>query len=135
METDTHVRDVIVPGGSYAPDAGGAVAAIHQLPTLRLLSLDAHGRVLDWINWQDAACLYARDAVSWTLGEPCMQIHGGISRLTGERSTLELHPIIAARGHARSRALDPTPTSATPRCSRAIRSCACTAASISAART
>lgn len=110
METDTHVRDVIVPGGSYAPDAGGAVAAIHQLPTLRLLSLDAHGRVLDWINWQDAACLYARDAVSWTLGEPCMQIHGGISRLTGERSTLELHPIIAARGHARSRALDPTPT-------------------------
>ncbi len=39
-----------------------------------------------------------------------MQIHGGISRLTGERSTLELHPIIAARGHARSRALDPTPT-------------------------
>lgn len=77
---------------------------------MRLLSLDAHGRVLDWINWQDAACLYARDAVSWTLGEPCMQIHGGVSRLTGERSVLELHPIIAARGHARSRALDPTPT-------------------------
>ncbi|MCF5930224.1 HNH endonuclease, partial [Xanthomonas perforans] len=40
METDTHVRDVIVPGGSAAPDAGSAVAAIHQLPTLRLLSLD-----------------------------------------------------------------------------------------------
>lgn len=39
-----------------------------------------------------------------------MEIHGGISRLTGERSTLALHPIIAARGHARSRALDPTPT-------------------------
>ncbi|MCF5934546.1 HNH endonuclease, partial [Xanthomonas perforans] len=25
METDTHVRDVIVPGGSAAPDAGCAV--------------------------------------------------------------------------------------------------------------
>lgn len=135
METGTHVRDVIFPGGNAAPDAGSVVAAIHQLPTLRLLSLDAHGRVLDWINWQDAACLYARDAVSWTLGEPCMQIHGGISRLTGERSTLELHPIIAARGMPVRARWIPPPLSATPPCSHAMRSCACTAASISAART
>jgi 5-methylcytosine-specific restriction endonuclease McrA len=77
---------------------------------VRLLSLDAHGRVLDWINWQSAACLYARGAVAWTLGEPCMHIHGGMSRASGERSVLHLHPIMAARGHARSRALDPTPT-------------------------
>ena len=88
METDTHVGDVIVPGGFAAPVTGSAVAASPPLPTVRLLSLDAHGRVLDWINWQDAACLYARDAVSWTLGEPCMHIHGGVSRLTGERSVL-----------------------------------------------
>lgn len=80
-----------------------------RLDAVRLLSLDAHGRVLDWISWQDAACLYARGAVAWTLGEPCLSIHGGINRITGERSTLELHPIVAARGHARAHALDPTP--------------------------
>jgi 5-methylcytosine-specific restriction endonuclease McrA len=73
------------------------------------LSLDAHGRVLDWINWQDAACLYARDAVAWTLGDPCLRVHGGHSRASGAQSVLELHPIIAARGQAHSRAIDPTP--------------------------
>ncbi|MGO4780848.1 HNH endonuclease, partial [Lysobacter sp. 2RAB21] len=72
-------------------------------------SLDAHGRVLDWMNWQEASCLYARGAVAWTLGDPCLEVHGGINRFTGERSVLELHPIVAARGHARPGALDPTP--------------------------
>lgn len=84
-------------------------AALVRLDSVRLLSLDAHGRVLDWISWQDAACLYARDAVAWTLGDPCLRIHGGLSRLTGERSVMELHPIVASRGHARAHALDPTP--------------------------
>ncbi|WP_425480812.1 HNH endonuclease [Montanilutibacter psychrotolerans] len=82
---------------------------LERLNTVRLLSLDAHGRVLNWMNWQDAACLYARDAVAWTLGEPCLQVRGGTSRLTGNRSLIELHPIVAARGHARAHALDPTP--------------------------
>nr|AOH34966.1 HNH endonuclease [Luteimonas sp. JM171] len=81
---------------------------------MRLLSLDAHGRVLDWISWQDAACLYARDAVTWTLGDPCLSVHGGISRITGERTVLHVHPIIAARGHARAKALNPTPALTNP---------------------
>ncbi|TKS54472.1 HNH endonuclease [Luteimonas yindakuii] len=84
--------------------------SIARLDRVRLLSLDAHGRVLDWMSWQDATCLYARDAVAWTLGDPCLQVHGGTNRRSGERSMLELHPIIAARGHARTKALDPTPT-------------------------
>src|SRR5690554_697222 len=81
-----------------------------RLDSVRLLSLDAHGRVLDWISWQDAACLYARDAVTWTLGDPCLSVRGGNNRITGQRSVLELHPIIASRGHARAKALNPTPT-------------------------
>jgi len=80
-----------------------------RLNAVRLLSLDAHGRVLDWMSWQDAACLYARGAVAWTLGDPCLQVHGGTCRRTGMQSLLELHPIVAARGHARAHALDPTP--------------------------
>ncbi len=85
-------------------------AGPYRLDSIRLLSLDAHGRVLDWISWQDAACLYARDAVAWTLGEPCATVHGGLCRATGRQSLLDLHPIIAARGQARAHALDPTPT-------------------------
>ena len=83
-------------------------------PGLRLLGLDAHGRALDWMSWQDATCLYARGAVAWTLGEPCLQVHGGINRASGERSIMHLHPIIAARGHARPHALDPTPALTNP---------------------
>jgi len=83
-------------------------------PTVRLLALDSHGQALDWISWQDAACLYTRDAVAWTLGDPCITLHGGISRLTGEQSHLLLHPIIAARNHARGRPGMPTPALTNP---------------------
>ncbi len=75
----------------------------------RVLSLDATGRILDWMSWQDATCLYVRGAVAWTLGQPCLQIHGGWSRAAGQQSLIQLHPIVAARGHARLHSLDPAP--------------------------
>jgi 5-methylcytosine-specific restriction endonuclease McrA len=75
----------------------------------RVLSLDAHGRILDWMHWQDAVCLYVRGAVAWTMGEPCLTVHGGTCRQTGLQSTIVLHPIVAARSHAHPRALDPSP--------------------------
>jgi 5-methylcytosine-specific restriction endonuclease McrA len=90
------------------PDTA-TIATIPRLDAVRLLSLDAHGRVLDRMSWQDAACLYVRGAVAWTLGEPCLSVHGGTNRDTGRQSLLELHPIVAARSHARAHALDPTP--------------------------
>ena len=118
METDTpllrvvHSGNPVEPRGSRGPDAPPIARrpAIERLNAVRLLSLDAHGRVLNWINWQQAACLYARDAVAWTLGDPCLAVHGGINRRSGQHSLLQLHPIVAARGHARSRAANPTPT-------------------------
>ncbi|EQD57930.1 HNH endonuclease, partial [mine drainage metagenome] len=75
----------------------------------RVLALDAGGRILDWISWQDAVCLYVRDAVAWTLGTPCLTVHGGHNRASGRQSIIELHPIIASTGHCRSHALDPSP--------------------------
>lgn len=116
METDTTPRSLIDTGaGNSAPIDGFSLPpSLHRLGSVRLLSLDAHGRVLDWINWQDAACLYARGAVAWTMGDPCLHVHGAISRLTGLRSGMDLHPIIASRGHARSRAIDPTPNLTNP---------------------
>lgn len=119
METDrATIRPVHAGARTAAPDADGTLPAIDSLatagsvsrfPGLRLLGLDAHGRALNWMSWQDATCLYARDAVAWTLGDPCLEIHGGINRASGTRSMMRLHPIIAARGHARAHALDPTP--------------------------
>lgn len=99
-------RLTLVQGGS--PNPAGLFSPNDPTPP-RVLSLDAHGRILDWISWQDATCLYVRDAVVWTLGEPCMEIHGGTSRLTGQQSIITLHPIIAARGHARRQGKEPSP--------------------------
>ena len=118
MGTDSAtLRPVLAGTRTAAVDADASLssgvlpppASIVRFPGLRLLGLDAHGRALDWMSWQDATCLYARGAVAWTLGDPCLTVHGGTSRVTGERSRMELHPIIAARGHARPQALDPTP--------------------------
>jgi len=86
-------------------DLRNVVADLHST---RVLSLDAGGRILDWISWQDAACLYVREAVAWTLGEPCLTVHGGF-RSDGKQSILSLHPIVASRGHCRSNAVDPSP--------------------------
>ena len=113
METDSAtLRPVLAGTRSASTDADGLLPSsptIARFPGLRLLGLDAHGRALDWMSWQDATCLYARGAVAWTLGDPCLEIHGGICRASGEQSIVQLHPIIAARGHARPQAMDPTP--------------------------
>ncbi len=88
-------------------DGPGKVADLHST---RILSLDASGRILDWISWQDAVCLYVRDAVAWTLGDPCLTVYGGHNRDLGRRSSLQLHPIVASTGHCRDHAVDPAPT-------------------------
>jgi 5-methylcytosine-specific restriction endonuclease McrA len=80
-----------------------------DLHSTRVLSLDAAGRILDWISWQEAVCLYVRGAVAWTLGDPCLTVHGGISRALGRQSLLKLHPIVASTGHCRDHAIDPAP--------------------------
>jgi len=80
-----------------------------DIHSTRILSLDANGRILDWISWQDAACLYVRDAVAWTIGDPCLTVHGGHNRDSGEQSLLSLHPIVASRGQRRVGAREPAP--------------------------
>jgi 5-methylcytosine-specific restriction endonuclease McrA len=81
-----------------------------DIHSTRVLSLDSNGRILDWISWQDATCLYVRDAVAWTLGDSCLTIRGGTCRETGNQSLIRLHPIVASRGHARPGLLDPAPS-------------------------
>lgn len=98
----------LVGAGNVSPSAGRLSPNDSRIP--RVLSLDAHGNILNWIHWQDAVCLYVRDAVSWTLGEPCLTVHGGRNRLTGEQSIVDLHPIVAARGHAQFHGNLPSPS-------------------------
>ena len=64
----------------------------------RILRLNVAGQPVDWVSWQDAVCLYAREIVVWTLGDPVLRIRGGHSRVDGLRSGLDVHSIIACDG-------------------------------------
>lgn len=63
-----------------------------MLPTI--LKLDVSGLPVEWISWQDAATLYARDRVKWEAGDTRFTVYGG-NRAGGERSALTLNSIIA----------------------------------------
>ena len=65
-----------------------------------VLQLDVSGRPQAWITTREAAVIYASDGVAWTLGDPCQVLRGGLQRVSGQQSRIEVHPIIAVRGAA-----------------------------------
>lgn len=80
-----------------------------------VLQLDMTGRPQAWVSTKEAAVIYACDGVAWTLGDPCKVLLGGLQRLTGRQSRIEVHPIIAVRGHVPSRAWRQAPALSNPK--------------------
>lgn len=75
-----------------------------------ILMLDAAGTPQEWISRQDASLYITKDLVSWSIGETCLVMRGGINASTGRESRLELPPIIAIKGAVHSaRAYKPLP--------------------------
>lgn len=66
--------------------------------SIRILRINTAGMPVDWLSWQEAVCLHARELVSWTYGEEVMEVRGGYSRLTGEQTVLKLNCIMACKG-------------------------------------
>jgi 5-methylcytosine-specific restriction endonuclease McrA len=64
----------------------------------RILRLNSAGQPVEWLHWKQAACLYARELVCWSLGGVVRRVHGGHSRYTGLQSTMDLPAIIACNG-------------------------------------
>jgi len=64
----------------------------------KILRLNMAGQPIEWIDWQTAVCLYARELVAWSLGEVIHTVYGGHSRLNGEQSMMELPSIVACGG-------------------------------------
>jgi 5-methylcytosine-specific restriction endonuclease McrA len=61
-----------------------------------ILKLDVAGLPVEWVSWQTAATIYARDRVRWEAGEARFTIFGGI-RCDGSQSQLEINSIIAVK--------------------------------------
>ena len=66
-----------------------------------ILRLDVTGQPVKWIDWQEAANIYARECVAWSAGEQTFALHGGVSRFTGNQTLLEVNSIIAVKGENR----------------------------------
>ncbi len=62
-----------------------------------ILALDVGGRPIDWMTWQDAACLQVRAQIAWTAGRTTIVVRGGVNQARGERSRLDLNSIMAIR--------------------------------------
>jgi 5-methylcytosine-specific restriction endonuclease McrA len=71
---------------------------------VEVLQLDISGRPQSWISAKDAASIYAVEGVAWTLGDAFEVLRGGVQRVSGLQSLIEVHPIIAVRGSIPSRA-------------------------------
>ena len=82
---------------------------------LDVLQLDVSGRPQAWITAKEAAVLYASDGIAWTLGDPFAVLRGGIQRVSGRQSRIELHPIVAVKGAIPSRAWRQVPTLSNPK--------------------
>lgn len=66
---------------------------------MQILTLDSGGMPHRWTSWEDAVTLKCKGLVAWEYGQEDTSVyHGGTSRITGERSSVEVAPIIAIRG-------------------------------------
>jgi len=66
--------------------------------SLKILRLNLAGQPIEWLDWQTAVCLYARDLVAWSMGDVVQEVRGGYSRFYGRQSKVELPSIIACGG-------------------------------------
>jgi hypothetical protein len=63
-----------------------------------ILALDIAGTPVRWIDCEAAASYYASGKVRWELGEDRLVLHGGMNRLLGRQSRLEIAAIIVIDG-------------------------------------
>lgn len=77
--------------------------------TTLILKLDVAGRPIGWVSRETGALLYCRNQVAWEAGESYVRLRGGVSRLLGTRSVLDVNTIIATRSLDRVADIGDTP--------------------------
>lgn len=62
-----------------------------------ILALNSGGQPHSWITWQEAVTLKCKGLIGWEFGDEDFMFQGGVSRLTGARSQVEVASIIALK--------------------------------------
>lgn len=63
-----------------------------------ILRLDVSGQPRGWITVPEAVTAYAKGDVIYAIGDSLPPVLGGIQRISGQRSRIDLQPIIALQG-------------------------------------
>lgn len=63
----------------------------------RILRLNKAGLPKSWVSYEEAATLYSKEKVLWSLGQESFQLRGGYNQY-GQQSCLTVAPIIACSG-------------------------------------
>ena len=69
----------------------------------QILKLNKAGNPVAWVDYESAATTIAKGLVIWTLGDAESVLRGGIQRATGQRSTIDIPPIIAVQGRVKEK--------------------------------
>ncbi|ODS24044.1 restriction endonuclease [Candidatus Endobugula sertula] len=67
----------------------------------KVLRLNPSGMPMHWLLVEAATTLYSKKLVLWEMGEQGALMRGGYNR-DGERSMLDISPVIATKGHGKS---------------------------------
>lgn len=73
-----------------------------------ILTLDSSGIPNNWTTWQEAVLLKCKGLIAWEFGDREFMFRGGISRLTGEQSVIEVSSIIALKSKFKYKGRAPT---------------------------
>ena len=65
----------------------------------QVLVCDVTGRPHDWMSWETAIIAKVKNNISYEIGEPDILARGGISRMTGVQSQINVSSIICLKGH------------------------------------
>ena len=69
--------------------------------TKQILRLNYAGLPIEWINYQTAVRLYCNDQVTYECGDSTLIIRGGVSRITGLQSKIQVNSIIATKNYSK----------------------------------
>ena len=69
------------------------IRGVEDLPLI--LTLNAGGEPLGWVNYERYAFYYTKDKILWSLGQVEYILRGGINSKTGQQSTLVIDSIVA----------------------------------------
>lgn len=67
----------------------------------KILRLNPSGMPTHWLSVEAATILYSKNLVLWEIGEQGAVMHGGYNH-SGQRSVLDISPIVATKGQGRN---------------------------------